>query len=47
MPKYKCGDCGKVLEDLNMSQNVRCPYCGYRVLFKERDAVATRKIKAV
>ncbi len=46
MPKYKCGDCGKVLVDIDMAQPVRCPYCGYRVLFKQREPAALRKIKA-
>jgi DNA-directed RNA polymerase subunit RPC12/RpoP len=31
---YKCVNCGKVIkEELT---KVRCPYCGFRILAKER-----------
>ena len=30
---YKCAKCGKEIEEL---YKVRCPYCGYRIIFKER-----------
>ncbi|MBI1974102.1 DNA-directed RNA polymerase subunit P [Candidatus Micrarchaeota archaeon] len=34
-------DCGKVVEDIKV---VKCPYCGYRVLYKERQPVV-RNVK--
>jgi len=36
MPYYKCGRCGKILtdEDLRMLPRIRCPHCGYRVIYK-------------
>lgn len=40
---YKCGNCGKSVEP--DEGGVRCPFCGYKILFKER-AGAVRQIKA-
>lgn len=31
---YKCGNCGKVVE--TGEGGVRCPFCGYKILFKTR-----------
>lgn len=31
---YKCGNCGRVIE--TDEGVVRCPFCGYKILFKER-----------
>ncbi|MHC1611612.1 MAG: Rpo12/RPC10 RNA polymerase subunit family protein [Candidatus Methanospirareceae archaeon] len=28
-------------------QGVRCPYCGYRALKKERSTVVVKKVKAI
>lgn len=42
---YKCGDCGKILENLDLTMPVRCPYCGYRVMFKHRQPIA-KKVSA-
>ena len=36
-----CYSCGKKIEDIKV---VKCPYCGYRILRKERSAVV-RKVK--
>jgi len=43
MKTYKCGNCGKTVE-LEKS-GVRCPFCGYKILFKERSG-NVRDIKA-
>jgi len=40
---YECGRCGKVLE--NVADSIRCPYCGYRIIYKTRPIVA-KKVKA-
>ena len=32
---YKCARCKQKVE---IDVNVRCPYCGHRILFKERGA---------
>ncbi|MEE8401026.1 MAG: DNA-directed RNA polymerase subunit P [Candidatus Hydrothermarchaeaceae archaeon] len=31
---YNCGNCGKVVE--TGEGGVRCPFCGYKILFKAR-----------
>jgi len=36
---YKCSKCRKSIKQLD-EIFVRCPYCGNRVLFKERPPVA-------
>jgi DNA-directed RNA polymerase subunit RPC12/RpoP len=36
---YKCGKCKKIIKSLD-EKFVRCPECGYRILFKERPPVA-------
>jgi DNA-directed RNA polymerase subunit RPC12/RpoP len=44
MGKYKCFDCGKELNEDSVMRRVRCPYCGGRMVFKER--ATTTKVKA-
>ncbi|RQD81641.1 MAG: DNA-directed RNA polymerase subunit P [Methanocalculus sp. MSAO_Arc2] len=39
---YKCAHCKRRVE---IDVNVRCPYCGHRILFKERGAI-TKNLKA-
>jgi|TARA_Y100000031_G_C8124403_1_gene339776 DNA-directed RNA polymerase subunit RPC12/RpoP len=41
---YVCFDCGKKVEDEYLTTKVRCPYCGGKVLYKDRRTV--NKIKA-
>jgi len=43
MKMYKCGNCGKTVEI--GKGGVRCPFCGYKILFKERSG-NVRKLKA-
>ncbi|MEM0372411.1 MAG: DNA-directed RNA polymerase subunit P [archaeon] len=38
---WKCFSCGKIVEDI---KSVKCPYCGYRILSKERPPVV-KKVK--
>jgi DNA-directed RNA polymerase subunit P len=40
---YKCGQCGKNVE-LNTGDPVRCPYCGFKIIFKSRPKVV-KKVK--
>ncbi|MFH1787149.1 MAG: DNA-directed RNA polymerase subunit P [archaeon] len=42
---YDCGGCGRALEKIDMSQRIRCPYCGYHVLYKKRLPLA-KKVSA-
>jgi len=44
MVNYKCFDCGKMIESKQLRRMVRCPYCGGKMLYKQR-SVAT-KLKA-
>jgi DNA-directed RNA polymerase subunit RPC12/RpoP len=44
---YYCLRCKRVVEiHVDANQGVRCPYCGYRALRKERPTVVVKKIKA-
>lgn len=38
MSKYKCVRCGKEIKDLPEG-SVRCPYCSFRVVEKQRAEV--------
>lgn len=41
---YKCTGCGKEVQiDLSTARKIQCPFCGYRILKKER-APITRRI---
>lgn len=35
MVSYKCARCKQTVE---IDANIRCPYCGHRILFKARGA---------
>ncbi|KUO41963.1 MAG: DNA-directed RNA polymerase subunit P [Hadesarchaea archaeon YNP_N21] len=41
---YRCGNCDRTFEKIEAT-GIRCPYCGYRILFKVRPDVV-RKVKA-
>ncbi|HDJ83729.1 MAG TPA: DNA-directed RNA polymerase subunit P [Desulfurococcaceae archaeon] len=46
---YRCGRCGRVfdLQQLMiLAPRVRCPHCGYRVIYKVRTPVV-KKVKAI
>ncbi len=44
---YKCAKCGREVElDLMTTREVRCPYCGSKILYKPRPKVS-RKVKAI
>ena len=42
MVSYKCARCKQTVE---IDANVRCPYCGHRILFKAR-GTGTKVLKA-
>lgn len=44
MTEYKCFDCGKIVAETYTKKNVRCPYCGGKILFKTRSVL--KKVKA-
>jgi DNA-directed RNA polymerase subunit P len=44
MPQYRCGSCKRLVE-LDTEGPVRCPFCGYKILYKIRPAVV-KKVKA-
>ncbi|HIH11837.1 TPA: DNA-directed RNA polymerase subunit P [Candidatus Woesearchaeota archaeon] len=41
---YICLDCGKKVDSEYTTTRVRCPYCGGKILYKDRQIV--NKIKA-
>ncbi len=36
MAGYKCFQCGKDIKEEYVKKKVRCPYCGYKILYKPR-----------
>jgi len=44
MVKYKCFDCNKKIAFDSLGKRVRCPYCGSKMLFKQRGGPT--KVKA-
>ena len=40
MAMYKCFECGKKVKQDYLKKKTRCPYCGSRILFKQRSASA-------
>ncbi|MHA1237973.1 MAG: DNA-directed RNA polymerase subunit P [Candidatus Odinarchaeia archaeon] len=44
---YRCGQCGGEVtsEELKTLPGVKCPYCGYRILYKTRPPIV-KKVKA-
>jgi DNA-directed RNA polymerase subunit RPC12/RpoP len=44
MVKYICFSCNKKVGDDFIRKRVRCPYCGSKILYKER--LVTTKVKA-
>ena len=41
---YECGDCGRILDNVGSESMIRCPYCGYRVVYKTRPPVAKKVV---
>jgi DNA-directed RNA polymerase subunit P len=41
---YMCFDCGKKVDEEYVTTKVRCPYCGGKILYKDRRI--PNKIKA-
>ncbi|MEK6903401.1 MAG: DNA-directed RNA polymerase subunit P [Nanoarchaeota archaeon] len=44
MATYKCFSCGKQIKPDYVKKKIRCPYCGYKVLYKPR--TISVKVKA-
>jgi len=44
MVEYKCFNCNKKVSQEYLRKNIRCPYCGSKMLFKPRDRET--KVKA-
>ncbi|MBI2135976.1 DNA-directed RNA polymerase subunit P [Candidatus Woesearchaeota archaeon] len=43
--KYKCFNCNKNVAQDYIRKNVRCPYCGSKILYKPRSNVTKVKAK--
>jgi len=39
---YRCVKCGALVKSTELELGVRCPYCRYRVLKKERPPIVKR-----
>jgi len=39
---YKCLKCGEKIDLKQIREKIRCPYCGYRVIVKERPETVIR-----
>jgi DNA-directed RNA polymerase subunit RPC12/RpoP len=44
MATYKCFSCGKAIKPEYVKKKIRCPYCGYKILYKSR--TISVKVKA-
>ncbi len=44
MVEYKCFNCNKKVSEDFLRKRIRCPYCGSKIIFKQR--TATTKLKA-
>lgn len=42
---FKCLNCQKSIKDEQIKEKIRCPFCGYRVLLKQRPKTRI-KVKA-
>jgi DNA-directed RNA polymerase subunit RPC12/RpoP len=42
---YKCLNCGKEIDQKQVREKIRCPYCGYKIILKE-GATTVVKVKA-
>lgn len=38
---YRCVKCKKLL-DIKKEDPIRCPFCGYKILFRERPKIVKR-----
>tara|TARA_Y100000310_G_C20594554_1_gene769826 strand:- start:780 stop:917 length:138 start_codon:yes stop_codon:yes gene_type:complete len=45
MPQFKCIQCNKVIKHEYVKKNIRCPYCGSKILFKANTTATTFKAK--
>jgi DNA-directed RNA polymerase subunit RPC12/RpoP len=45
MTQYKCIQCGKIIKQEYVKKNIRCPYCGSKILFKANTVAVTVKSK--
>ncbi|MBU2639772.1 MAG: DNA-directed RNA polymerase subunit P [Nanoarchaeota archaeon] len=45
MVQYKCIQCNKVIKLEYIKSNIRCPYCGSKILFKANVVSSTFKSK--
>ncbi|MBU5557982.1 MAG: DNA-directed RNA polymerase subunit P [Candidatus Aenigmatarchaeota archaeon] len=39
---YRCLNCSKSIDIEHVKERVRCPYCGHRIIIKERPKTVVR-----
>lgn len=45
MKQYKCFDCDAAIKKDYLKKKIRCPYCGSKILFKQRSIIAEVKAR--
>ncbi|MFW5746398.1 MAG: DNA-directed RNA polymerase subunit P [Nanoarchaeota archaeon] len=45
MVEYKCFGCDKMVGEQYLRNRIRCPYCGSKMLFKQRMTVSHVKAR--
>ena len=45
MTTLKCFNCNKIIKQDYIKKKVRCPYCGYKILYKPR--IINTKVQAI
>jgi len=45
MAQYKCINCNRIIKQEYMKKNIRCPYCGSKILFKANTVSTTIKAR--
>jgi DNA-directed RNA polymerase subunit RPC12/RpoP len=45
MKPYRCFNCGTTIKKEYLKKKVRCPYCGSKILFKQRSIITNVKAR--
>ena len=45
MTTLKCFNCNKIIKQDYIKKKIRCPYCGYKILYKPK--IVTTKVQAI
>ncbi|MFH1591262.1 MAG: DNA-directed RNA polymerase subunit P [archaeon] len=45
MTEYKCFVCDKMVDESFLRKKIRCPYCGSKIVFKQRTTTTIVKAR--